>query len=364
MKKLFLILAATATISFGCSSTNSSSGYFGYNNRPENNETSSSRQNQEVANTSGTNAGWVNPMAQNGNYANNQIDYVYADYSYRYNPHVYVPVIVPWWNSYNGWVSYPFPGSHLSLYYTNFWGYNWYSPWYTFHPYHGGYWGGHFVGGYHNWYNQPVYSRSSRPIDNNTYRSFGANRGSYSNQTRGTVSTSSNRFRTGNDGNVSGRVESSSARNSSKNTSGAIRGSQNTSSSRENSSSVRSSTTNSTRGDSRTFRPLNNPESSSRTVSTPSRQGSTAGSSNTFRSGNDNSNSNSGTFRNSGSSSSRSGSSSQPSRSTESKPSYQPAPSSSGSSSSGRSSSGSSSSSGGSSSGRGSSSGSSSGRTR
>ena len=373
MKKFLIIMLATATLAiFGCSSTNSG-GYFGYNNKPDYPDTKPAVQNQPAAVTGNSDAGWVNPMDQSNN-SIRKLDYVYADYSYQYNPYIYVPVIVPWWNNYHGWVSYPFPGSHFSVYYSNFWGCNWYSPWYVYHPYYGGYWGSHYASGYNHWYHQPVYTHNTRPVDKSTYRSFGENRGTYSNnRVRSTANSSSDRYRTGTA--VPGRVESSSQRgsaNSAASTGNTYRSTSNTGSSRSNSAVTGG--TSSSRNEVKTFKPFDNSSfgsSSTRTnaTSTPSRQGSSAESSNTYRTNNNNS---SGSERSSGSSSSSSSrgssasSESERSSSSSSRPSVEPSAPSSSSSSSERSSgssSGSSSSSGrGSSSGSGSGSGS--GRTR
>jgi len=342
MKNLFLILVVISAITISCSSTNSGS-YFGYKNKPEYTDTKPSSNNQQIPNTVNSNAGWVNPM--NSNNTNSVNGFVYSDYSYRYNPYMYVPVMVPWWSQYQGWVSYPFPGSHLSVCYSNFWGYEWYSPYYTYHPWSGNYWGV-WHNGYHNWYNQPVYSRNERPVQKNTYRSFGANRGTYSNTSSSrNVGSSSSRGNSNLGGTTSGRVETSSSRirnESSTNSGNIFRGSESIPTS-DRTSSTRSSSSN--RGENKTFRPV---ESSRPTADRPASNNN----GNVYRSNNDNSGSTSGRTYSAPSSNNGSSSSSRGSESN----------SGSSSGSSNRGSSGSSSS--GSSSERGSSSGTSSGRTR
>jgi len=184
MKKyLYLLLPLLA---MACSTTSTNNSYYGYDNNP------SVRDDDDFED-----ANWSNPMATNNNTSNvdrnNNID------NSQYSGPVYVPVIVPWWNSYHGWGSDYRRKRGVYVHYSNYWGPEWYSPWYSYHPYHGVTWYDYWYvrPHYRHWHSQPVYSYSDRPIRRTQGRTYGSSRGTYSvYNPRGTNSSSRSSNRT------------------------------------------------------------------------------------------------------------------------------------------------------------------------
>lgn len=81
----------------------------------------------------------------------------------------YVPVINPWWNNWSV-ISYsPFYGFGYSSPCVI---YDWYSPWYNFHPFYGNSWIGRPAWGYWSWCNQPLYSFYPRRLNGSIYRNY------------------------------------------------------------------------------------------------------------------------------------------------------------------------------------------------
>lgn len=189
-----LILIMTALFAVSCSSTGGTDSYFGYSNKPRANEP---RPADDIQTQSSSQA-WTNPMAKQTDDARNQEVALRSEdlrrNDYNYNRTVFVPVIVPWWSGYYGWVSV----RHHSRWHhhpsSGFWGCGWYSPWYDYHPYYGRYWDPWAPWYHRSWYHQPVYAYSTnKPNYRDTYRSFGANRGSYTYDERSSRSQSPTR---------------------------------------------------------------------------------------------------------------------------------------------------------------------------
>jgi len=156
-------------------------------------------QNDSTKQVSNSTESWVNPLNNNNNNAtssniqnkaNDTIDNsvyssenedseslniyggnVVINNSSRYVNRNYVPVINPWWNNWSA-ISYsPFYGSGFSF------GspcvvYDWYSPWYNYHPYYGNSWAGIPSWGYWSWCSQPLYSYFPRRLNGNVYRNY------------------------------------------------------------------------------------------------------------------------------------------------------------------------------------------------
>ncbi len=169
----YLMFLIISLVTFACSSYDPGSSYYGYDNDPK------AKQNDDPV--FDNNSNWSNPL---NNTNNNQQDVVRNDNVNRtqYNGPVYVPVIVPWWNSYHGWGMTPRRRSGVYVHYSNYWGPEWYSPWYNYHPYHGVTWNDYWYvrPHYRHWYNQSVYTYYDRPIRRNEFRSYSSNRGTYS----------------------------------------------------------------------------------------------------------------------------------------------------------------------------------------
>lgn len=180
-KTLYLALTATlVTILFTSCVTQETSRkeYFGYNNSPK-------IPKQETKTKQTTK--WQNPLSNsNSNYNTIETD-SYIDNEQQsnivyYTPSVetrYVPVIVPWWDTYYGCYSSHWGYRRHWDYY--WWSYDWYSPWYYHHPYYGynwAYYGPHYNG----WYPYHYYAGSPRNTqDNRKMRNFGPSRGTITN---------------------------------------------------------------------------------------------------------------------------------------------------------------------------------------
>ncbi len=189
--KILLISALTLLISTGCSNSGSTrESYFGYNNNPKFEEESENRLTEKVDNQ------WVNPLGNNKNQVSNYNDVVYQTNGLRYQEPMYIPVIVPWWSSYYGWMSpYNNRRFYSNSYYDSYGycGYDWYSPWYEYHPYYGGYYYDWYRP-HRSWYNYNSYTDNhDRPEKKESYRNFGASRGTYSDPGRGSAVSNSPR---------------------------------------------------------------------------------------------------------------------------------------------------------------------------
>lgn len=169
MKKYLVLLVPLVMVA--CSSYNPDDSYYGYDNNP-----TIKKDNDAVFDDNN----WSNPLANN----NSQTEVIRKENVNRndYSGPVYVPVIVPWWNSYYGWGASPRRRGGVYVHYSNYWGPEWYSPWYSYHPYHGVTWYDYWYvrPHYRHWYNQPVYSYYDRPIRRSEARRYGNSRGTYS----------------------------------------------------------------------------------------------------------------------------------------------------------------------------------------
>lgn len=202
MKKFFLLLGLLAVFGFAVNSCSTTSGekndYFGYNNNPSAEEDETKYASQTRGANAGTeDAEWSNPLSD----GTTEAKYGYTDsreeeqqteektvvvhYKYYNTSPMYVPVVVPWWNVYYGWGYRPSPyrayisyGPHWVDW--GWWHWDWYSPRYSYHPYHGYYWPSHHHYGYYRWHHYPYhnYVVESKKV-NRMNRNFGANRGTY-----------------------------------------------------------------------------------------------------------------------------------------------------------------------------------------
>ncbi|MCL5990736.1 MAG: hypothetical protein M1419_01360 [Bacteroidetes bacterium] len=182
MKNMLTLLASVAALTLvfsACTSVYTGEEYYGYSPKhKQNNDKDMETLFDDEKNSEVQSSDWQNPLANNDDNSTVGVRQVYYDY----NP-MYVPVIVPWWYGYYGWMSYPYPrygGPHFYIgfgynpYYDLCW--DWYSPWYDYHPYYGYNWSNYNYGwGYYGWFNQPYYSYNtgSAPRRN---RDFGPNR--------------------------------------------------------------------------------------------------------------------------------------------------------------------------------------------
>lgn len=228
MNKYIPLLALISYFLLSCSSYEKTENYFGYE-KPENEKPKEVKVENKTSNdTDSQDEDWVNPLS-----SENQ-ENVYTESSegknltvinnyYSHNRN-YVPVVVPWWYDYYGRFSNRRNGVFVTLSYGNGWGYDWYSPWYRYHPYYGvswDYYNRNFYRSY--WYRQPVYSYERNRIDRREYSRFGPSRGKYGNQE---VSRRNNYIRDNNDYNRSSRERGSNvySRTSGSRESGSRRG--------------------------------------------------------------------------------------------------------------------------------------------
>ena len=219
MKTSLLLIPFVALLAIGCASTKGNQeSYFGYSNSPKIESKESAPRIKEhkdtpVADKSVTNQDadqdndnvdadssqdqdWVNPLADDdaadnqdsddGNYAAVPSGY------YPYSAPAYVPVVVPWWDYYSGWMGSYYTRPVIAVRYSNwYWGWgsycDWYSPYYAYHPCYGvsfGYYRPFYGGGYHTywrpWHHYPIYSYHSGGSYNgkpNTVRRWGTGTG-------------------------------------------------------------------------------------------------------------------------------------------------------------------------------------------
>ncbi len=208
MKKLFISIAAAVIIALTVSACSSAGGsqndYFGYNKpdadefyKEENSAERTTNSAAQPSNVKAADREWQNPLAEDyaGGASYDKAAYnpdVHVQYNYV-NP-MYVPVIVPWWDRYYGWVSYPRRGFYVYVgsgyygsYYGTYWGgyyggyyaYDWYNPWYAYHPYHGYSWRHYHYPVHYSWWNQPVYSHhpAKTSVRKRSVRTWGPSRG-------------------------------------------------------------------------------------------------------------------------------------------------------------------------------------------
>jgi len=225
MKPLVLFSSLIAFIITGCASQKGTKeDYFGYNNSPTINEstdkptvTSKPKRSAPPTDSAITLSDppkddWVNPMAQDDDPQEDyQDDAVQPVTTVGYQPYSspqYVPVVVPWWDSYSGWMGGYYSRPVVVVRYPNwYWGWNsycdWYSPYYSHHPWYGGYFSHYrprYYGWNHNywrpWHHYPIYNYGhTNPVPRkpNSVRSWGPSRGESSATpvgVRGTVTTS------------------------------------------------------------------------------------------------------------------------------------------------------------------------------
>lgn len=225
MKTTVLLIACTFLLAIGCASSTKGTkdDYFGYTNSPKVEEdkptprsstrkvnpdadkpvTAAPATDDATANAdSSQDEDWVNPLTDDQSDAD--ADYQDADdpnysavpvgYNYYAAP-AYVPVIVPWWDYYSGWMGGCYARPVVSVRYRNwYWGWNsycdWYSPYYDYHPCYGvsfSYYRPYYRGGYRSfwrpWHHYPIYTyHPSRP---NTVRKWGTGTGVTSPSTSG-----------------------------------------------------------------------------------------------------------------------------------------------------------------------------------
>lgn len=196
IKHLSIIFASAIIIS-GCASTGNSDNYFGYNNDPKPIENEDKFVNKAEVIPTKTKDDWVNPFSQEySNAAQTASAGENITIVNQYTYPSYVPVVVPWWGSYNGYYSRPHSGFYIShSYYPRHyygWDWYWYSPYYDYNPYYGyriasrpwwydNYWYGGYVG--YSGYSQS--RKSEKKVK--TVRNFGPSRGGvYSPTSRGT----------------------------------------------------------------------------------------------------------------------------------------------------------------------------------
>ncbi|TAL69885.1 MAG: hypothetical protein EPN82_04510 [Bacteroidetes bacterium] len=198
MKKTLTLLASVAALALvfsGCTTVYTGEEYYSYSpkHKTDNSREAESLFDDEEKNVDSTND-WQNPLANENQTV--EVRHVYYDYS-----PMYVPVVVPWWYGYYGWMSYPYPRYWGSHFYIGFgydpfydWCWDWYSPWYTYHPYYGYYWPSYNYGwGHYGWFNQPYYAYDPSPAPRRN-RDFGPRRGSeFDNNGNGNTSWGANR---------------------------------------------------------------------------------------------------------------------------------------------------------------------------
>lgn len=192
MKKNFtaVALAILGLYLAGCGTSGTVEDNFGYNRPDYKVEPVRTEKKVAVVNKNASEENWENPLAADnaGNDENNNVSWVASSQNV-----VYVPVIVPWWYDYYGWMSYPsYRYRHSGIYIGfgyNFWNdwyspyYDWYSPWYSYDPYWGYNWHHRPHWGYHDWYyhdsyyhNHHGYSYEPDRVKNRTDRNFGSRR--------------------------------------------------------------------------------------------------------------------------------------------------------------------------------------------
>lgn len=286
MKSIVLLLIPLFFVA--CTTYNSENSYYGYDN--------STKVIEDEDELRLDDSGWTNPMANSSNDGNVQrVERVDRN---QYNGPVYVPVIVPWWNGYYSWGHVPRRRRGYYIHYSNYWGPEWYSPWYSYHPYHGVTWYDYwYVRPHHRyWHSSPVSSYTDRPIRRSQSRNFGNTRGTYSVYNPRTANRTITNTRdynprteryTSNGESVFRRGENYEVRSGNRNNS--------------NSSNVRSTSTRSSSSRSTYSQPSNS-------NSSPSSNSNSRGSSNVSKPSNSNSRSSGSSSRSSGSSSRSGGS--------------------------------------------------------
>lgn len=166
--KNILLLVLSSLFLGACATTNSSNGsFYGYDNTPEREEYQEPEKPKKK---------WKNPLAEEDRYEEARQMEVN---NYYYGNAGYVPVIAPWWDRYYGWGS-PMRQGGVFITFGAYRSYEWFSPWYDFHPYYGCSWYDYYYvrPHYRAWYNQPVYAYS--PYYRSSWNYFGTNRGFYS----------------------------------------------------------------------------------------------------------------------------------------------------------------------------------------
>ncbi len=233
MKTTVLLIACTFLMAIGCASTKGTKDdYFGYTNSPKVEEdkptprsstrkvnpdtdkpitTAAPTPDDSVADST-QDQDWVNPLAddqsdQDADYQDAD-DPNYAAVPAGYNSYAapaYVPVIVPWWDYYSGWMGGYYVRPVIAVRYRNwYWGWNsycdWYSPYYDYHPCYGvnfNYYRPFYRGGYRSywrpWHHYPIYTyHPNNPSRPNTVRKWGTGTGVASPSTSGGGRNSTN----------------------------------------------------------------------------------------------------------------------------------------------------------------------------
>lgn len=168
MKKgLNIIIGALSVLLFvSCATQNQNdSGFYGYDNSPEREIQSEPEKPKKE---------WENPLADKSSYEEPEREQMVIN-NYYYGNQGFVPVIAPWYGGYYGWGSRA-RGGGVFLTYGTFRSYEWYSPWYDFHPYYGCTWYDYYYVNphYRTWYNQPIYAYS--PYYGRSWQYFGNSR--------------------------------------------------------------------------------------------------------------------------------------------------------------------------------------------
>lgn len=179
----YLFLIGLSIVVLGaCSSGSRTVNNYYINNAPNQNVVANNDSNQveetwsnplsNNQNNSNNNSNQPNGTVENNVYTTNGGGIVVNNYYNRNSPN-YVPVINPWWNNWGVWGHRPFYSFGFGW---NNWGnclmYDWYSPWYDFHPFYGFGWGMRPQIGMWGWYNQPLYSFYPRRLRDNAYGRF------------------------------------------------------------------------------------------------------------------------------------------------------------------------------------------------
>ncbi|MBI3260051.1 MAG: hypothetical protein HYZ54_11330 [Ignavibacteriae bacterium] len=234
MKTALLLIPFIALLAIGCASTKGSQeSYFGYSNSPkiESNEPAprnNERKNNPVTDKSVTNQDitqnpdddidadssqdqdWENPLSDDVSTDDQDSDdrnYSAVPSGYTsYAAPAYVPVVVPWWDYYSGWMGNYYVRPVIAVRYRNwYWGWNsycdWYSPYYDYHPCYGssfGYYRPYYNNwGYRNywrpWHHYPIYTYNSGSYRKpNTVRRWGTGTGVVPSGGKNTVNSPTN----------------------------------------------------------------------------------------------------------------------------------------------------------------------------
>lgn len=184
MNKFKIIALSSIAVILASCSTYNSENYYGYEKQETEEEKVVRAENTTPKEDTDQ---WVNPMAENTQsesqtYTSESGSNLTVINNYYGTSPRYQPVVVPWWHDsyYPGYYSYPRrSGFYVSVSYgyghRGF--YDWYSPWYRYHPTYGCTWGtyyDHYYWNRHNYYN-PHYSYSQPHYKKESQRGYAGN---------------------------------------------------------------------------------------------------------------------------------------------------------------------------------------------